>query len=161
MTLKPRLSRRQPIEEAATPLPNEDTTPPVTNIYFGAIHLARVAWPGFLPSTGLTYIQLCSQRGELSNRTLRVFPVKFLLRCSAQLLRRERVCYLWGILYVDSWFFAGVAALETAGDGEKPTRGELLSNRIEASFLRGDAASWCPTGRRPFGCRGDGLRVVD
>src|SRR5215471_19922056 len=41
--LKPRLSRRQPIEEAATPLPKEETTPPVTNIYFGAIRVVRAA----------------------------------------------------------------------------------------------------------------------
>src|SRR6202030_3698125 len=41
LTLKPRLSRRQPMEEAATPLPSEETTPPVTNIYFGAIRVAR------------------------------------------------------------------------------------------------------------------------
>src|SRR4029077_21114607 len=46
VTLKPRLSRRQPIEEAATPFPSEDTTPPVTNIYFGAILIARVSAPG-------------------------------------------------------------------------------------------------------------------
>src|SRR4029077_11156413 len=43
VTLKPRLSRRQPIEEAATPLPSEETTPPVTNIYFGAIREVRAA----------------------------------------------------------------------------------------------------------------------
>ena len=29
------------MEEAATPLPSEETTPPVTNIYFGAIRIAR------------------------------------------------------------------------------------------------------------------------
>jgi len=29
------------MEEAATPLPSEETTPPVTNIYFGAIRMAR------------------------------------------------------------------------------------------------------------------------
>jgi hypothetical protein len=29
------------MEEAATPLPSEETTPPVTNIYFGAIRVAR------------------------------------------------------------------------------------------------------------------------
>src|SRR5260370_9139154 len=46
VTLKPRLSRRQPIEEAATPFPSEDTTPPVTKIYFGAIRAARVLTPG-------------------------------------------------------------------------------------------------------------------
>src|SRR5271170_5865568 len=38
--LKPRLSRRQPIEAAATPLPREETTPPVTNIYFGPVRKA-------------------------------------------------------------------------------------------------------------------------
>src|SRR5229473_6483160 len=46
VTLKPRLSRRQPIEEAATPFPSEETTPPVTKIYFGAIRAARVLTPG-------------------------------------------------------------------------------------------------------------------
>jgi hypothetical protein len=42
------------MEEAATPLPSEETTPPVTNIYFGAIRIARVATrfttPDFLTS---------------------------------------------------------------------------------------------------------------
>src|SRR5258708_27913133 len=46
VTLKPRLSRRQPMEEAATPFPSEETTPPVTKIYFGAILIARVPTPG-------------------------------------------------------------------------------------------------------------------
>src|SRR5208283_210657 len=41
--LKPRLSRRQPMEEAATPLPREETTPPVTKIYFGAIRVLASA----------------------------------------------------------------------------------------------------------------------
>ena len=44
--MKPRLSRRQPIEEAATPFPSEETTPPVTKIYFGAIREARGLEPG-------------------------------------------------------------------------------------------------------------------
>jgi hypothetical protein len=39
------------MEEAATPLPSEETTPPVTNIYFGAIRVARavatIAAPDF------------------------------------------------------------------------------------------------------------------
>src|SRR5580704_13682379 len=44
VTRSPRLSRRQPIEAAATPLPSEETTPPVTKIYFGVI---RAVWrPG-------------------------------------------------------------------------------------------------------------------
>src|SRR5215472_17142981 len=37
VTRRPRLSRRQPIDAAATPLPREETTPPVTEIYFGPI----------------------------------------------------------------------------------------------------------------------------
>src|ERR1700690_464295 len=41
VTRSPRLSSRQPIEAAATPLPSEETTPPVTKIYFGVI---RAVW---------------------------------------------------------------------------------------------------------------------
>src|ERR1700689_1717535 len=36
VTLRPRLSRRNPIEAAPTPFPSEETTPPVTKMYFGA-----------------------------------------------------------------------------------------------------------------------------
>src|SRR5437588_6684177 len=72
VTLKPRLSRRQPIEEAATPFPSEETTPPVTKIYFGAIRVARNL--ADLTSTGLTYEQLSSEPALLSNRAL--FPAK-------------------------------------------------------------------------------------
>src|SRR5213078_310492 len=36
VTLKPRASRSDPIEAAASPLPNDDTTPPVTKMYFVA-----------------------------------------------------------------------------------------------------------------------------
>jgi hypothetical protein len=47
------------MEEAATPFPSEETTPPVTKIYFGAIHAARVRdFPvrrAYQPSTGVTY----------------------------------------------------------------------------------------------------------
>src|SRR5216684_8959705 len=43
VTLKPRLSRRQPMEEAATPFPREETTPPVTKINFGFIRAARAS----------------------------------------------------------------------------------------------------------------------
>src|SRR3989442_7645968 len=35
VTRKPRASRSDPIEAAARPLPNDDTTPPVTKMYFG------------------------------------------------------------------------------------------------------------------------------
>src|SRR3989304_6650381 len=34
VTLRPRLSRRYPMDAAANPLPREDRTPPVTKIYF-------------------------------------------------------------------------------------------------------------------------------
>src|SRR5215475_11741788 len=37
LTLSPRLSSRHPIEAAARPLPKEDTTPPVTKMYFADI----------------------------------------------------------------------------------------------------------------------------
>src|SRR5215475_9221174 len=74
VTLKPRLSRRQPMEEAATPFPSEETTPPVTKIYFGAILAARIrdspACRAYSPSSGLTYAQLCSEPGRLSNRRI-------------------------------------------------------------------------------------------
>src|SRR5207253_8118216 len=36
LTFRPRLSSRQPMEAAARPLPREDTTPPVTKMYFVA-----------------------------------------------------------------------------------------------------------------------------
>src|SRR5580698_4891331 len=37
VTLSPRLSSRQAMEAAATPFPREETTPPVTNTYLGAV----------------------------------------------------------------------------------------------------------------------------
>src|SRR5579862_2287565 len=37
LTFKPRLSSRHPIDAAASPLPKEDTTPPVTKMYFADI----------------------------------------------------------------------------------------------------------------------------
>src|SRR5437763_14937138 len=37
LTLSPRLSSRHPSDAAASPLPNEDTTPPVTKMYFAAM----------------------------------------------------------------------------------------------------------------------------
>src|SRR5580658_8119454 len=41
VTLRPRLSSRQPMEAAATPFPREETTPPVTKIYFGPLRKFR------------------------------------------------------------------------------------------------------------------------
>ena len=59
------------MEEEATPLPSEETTPPVTKIYFGSIHLARLRlapdWRACLPSVGMTYTQLSGERADLSN----------------------------------------------------------------------------------------------
>src|SRR5580692_759380 len=43
VTRRPRLSSKQPIDAAATPLPSEETTPPVTNIYFGPIRSVPAA----------------------------------------------------------------------------------------------------------------------
>src|ERR1700722_4498544 len=40
VTRRPRLSSKQPIEAAATPLPRDETKPPVTNIYFGPVRKA-------------------------------------------------------------------------------------------------------------------------
>src|SRR3954471_4864018 len=37
LTLRPRLSSRQPIEAAASPLPNDETTPPVTKMYLAGM----------------------------------------------------------------------------------------------------------------------------
>src|SRR5437868_12678688 len=39
VTLRPRASRRHPIEDAASPLPRLETTPPVTKIYLGILFL--------------------------------------------------------------------------------------------------------------------------
>src|SRR5438270_13953278 len=39
VTLRPRASRRQPIEDAASPLPRLETTPPVTKMYLGIVSL--------------------------------------------------------------------------------------------------------------------------
>src|SRR4029077_5052189 len=65
------------MEEAATPFPREETTPPVTKIYFGAIHVARVylalSRRACVPSTGVTYTELSSDSPKLSNRTILVF----------------------------------------------------------------------------------------
>lgn len=62
------------MEEAATPFPSEETTPPVTKIYFGAIHAARVrdfpARRAYQPSQRMTYEQLSSECGRVSNRRI-------------------------------------------------------------------------------------------
>src|SRR5438270_14064523 len=37
LTLRPRLSSRQPMDAAASPLPNDETTPPVTKMYLAGM----------------------------------------------------------------------------------------------------------------------------
>src|SRR5215211_3387474 len=41
VTLRPLASSRQPMDEAASPLPRLETTPPVTKIYLGINHLKK------------------------------------------------------------------------------------------------------------------------
>ena len=88
------------MEEAATPLPKEETTPPVTNIYFGAIRAVSAATPAetFMPlrcpvlgapwdseferpilSTMTTYAQLWARDAALSIATLAADKCKFLI----------------------------------------------------------------------------------
>jgi hypothetical protein len=81
------------MEEAATPFPSEETTPPVTKIYFGAILEARILHRACLPSTGLTYIELWSQLAVLSNRTLRSPKTKFLLAADTALRELCNSCH--------------------------------------------------------------------
>src|SRR5580658_720091 len=62
VTLRPRLSSRQPIEAAATPFPREETTPPVTKMYFGPVRKA----PEFPPVESAYYL-LWSEPSRVSN----------------------------------------------------------------------------------------------
>src|SRR5271156_2780353 len=55
LTLIPRASRRQPIEAAARPLPSEDTTPPVTKMYFAD-----------MSATSLYVFEICAGWARLS-----------------------------------------------------------------------------------------------
>src|SRR3954468_23308253 len=48
VTLRPRASSRQPIEDAARPFPKLDTTPPVTKIYLGIIPLFALRFQSFV-----------------------------------------------------------------------------------------------------------------
>ena len=94
------------MEEAATPLPSEETTPPVTNIYFGAIRIARVVTRFTTPdcsylsgkpvvtpvsqlAAGLTYKQLWASKDVLSIRTHRAAASKIVI--AAQLFHQGRV----------------------------------------------------------------------
>src|ERR1700761_8241464 len=55
LTLMPRASSRQPIEAAARPLPSEDTTPPVTKMYFAD-----------MSATSLDVFEICAGWARLS-----------------------------------------------------------------------------------------------
>jgi hypothetical protein len=62
------------MEEAATPLPSEETTPPVTNIYFGAIRIARVVTrfttPDFSYLSGEAMVKTVSARRRIDVQTI-------------------------------------------------------------------------------------------
>src|SRR5438093_13162983 len=49
LTVKPRLSRRHPMDADASPLPSDETTPPVTNINFFSIPFPKHCRGGLLP----------------------------------------------------------------------------------------------------------------
>src|ERR1700722_3125157 len=55
LTLIPRASSRQPMEAAARPLPSEDTTPPVTKMYFAD-----------MSATSLFVFEVCAGWARLS-----------------------------------------------------------------------------------------------
>ena len=62
------------MEEAATPLPSEETTPPVTNIYFGAIRIARAVTrftsPDFSYLSGEATSKTVSARRRIDVQTI-------------------------------------------------------------------------------------------
>src|SRR5215467_14639617 len=65
LTLRPRLSNRQPIEAAAKPLPREDTTPPVTKTYFAAMNSSPLFVVGCIQGIQLPGLRVaCALRQE-------------------------------------------------------------------------------------------------
>jgi hypothetical protein len=62
------------MEEAATPFPSEETTPPVTKIYFGAILAVRGFKRELIGPPQETYKELWMQREKLSiaNATVKI-----------------------------------------------------------------------------------------
>src|SRR6266566_4012266 len=96
VTLKPRLSRRQPIEEAATPFPSEETTPPVTKIYFGAIRVARVPSPGLSALHRIdVHIIMFGTRESVKSNSWRP-PNDILSSLATKPFRAKRVYTDWG-----------------------------------------------------------------
>src|SRR6266704_347142 len=97
VTLKPRLSRRQPIEEAATPFPSEETTPPVTKIYFGAIRVARVPSPGLSALHRIdVHIIMFGTRESVKSNLLALSKRYSFLSLAAKPFRAKRVYTDWG-----------------------------------------------------------------
>src|SRR6266581_4072033 len=120
VTLKPRLSRRQPIEEAATPFPSEETTPPVTKIYFGAIRAARVPSPGLsaLHRIDVHTIMFGTRQSVKSNSWRS--PNDILSVSRRETFPREMGLYHLGILSLAVRFQQDVAGQEIAACAHKP-----------------------------------------
>src|SRR5215475_2422655 len=99
LTLSPRLSSRQPIEAAARPLPKEDTTPPVTKMYFADI--ASSLYFGLENCAGWRARSIMAEiggEGNVENRvadcaTIRHIPPICLRRLSKQSSRRAFHCF--------------------------------------------------------------------
>ena len=66
------LSSKQPIEAAATPLPREETTPPVTKMYFGPVRKVSE-----IPPVRCAYNALCVESWFLSNHDSRTLGFDF------------------------------------------------------------------------------------
>src|SRR5271156_4303785 len=64
---RPRDSSRQPMEAAARPLPSEDTTPPVTKMYFADI-FASPNFDGIGWTCGVCTSDYCKFGGGLEGR---------------------------------------------------------------------------------------------
>ena len=155
------------MEEAATPLPSEETTPPVTNIYFCAIRVARQGLLALcrtvLTSAGLTYKQLSSLPALLSNQ-LFFGQTKCWQRRKPSQRARERIIpslrprnFFFGNgfevsreYFVTSSGLHFVAALELHGFPVKPLLFVLLSNGMEAFAFRGKWLLVCRRNAKKF-----------
>ena len=65
------------MEEAATPFPSEETTPPVTKIYFGAILIARVSAPGLSALHRIDVQRIMAATGDSVKSNSSVFKDDF------------------------------------------------------------------------------------
>src|SRR5579871_4266320 len=93
-TLRPRLSRRVPMEAAATPLPREDTTPPVTKMYFGAVRKVACESPECLRTSNYAFARSVCQIANRDARNLFFTPGRFLRHL---LLRRQTLLHPFDI----------------------------------------------------------------